>query len=63
MENTMDILHSFGRKGFSLLIAFQTAVVELLDVLGGEGFQLDCTKSRLNVVLDSCLVGTDGGEF
>ena len=63
MQNTMDVLDGFGREGFSDSVSFMTGIVELLDVLSCEGFQFDGSQTRLDVILDGCFIGTDGGQL
>ena len=57
----MDVLDGFGRERFSAFVSLMTGIVELLDVLGCEGFQFDGSQTRLDVILDGSLIGTNGG--
>jgi len=47
----MDVFDGFGSKGLSGFIALLTGIVELLNVLGSEGFQLDGTQTGFDVIL------------
>ena len=59
----MDVLDGFGREGLSGFVSFMTGIVELLNILGREGFQFDGSQTRLDVILDGSLIGTDGGQL
>jgi len=61
VQDSMDVLDGFGSKGLSGFIALLTGIVELLNVLGSEGFQFDGTQTGLDVILDGGFIGTDGG--
>lgn len=59
----MNILNGFGGKGLAVLGGELQAVVERLNVVGGQRIQANGSDARLEMVADSGFVGADSGGF
>ena len=63
VQDTVDVFDSLGGKCIPALCGRVEAVVELLDVMGGQRIQTNGTELQLQMVADGGFIGTDRGGF